>query len=88
VFLGEDLMTQGREYSDDTAKIVDKEISRILHEQEQRAFELLTKHRAALEAVADELLERETIDGADVDRLVHAGLDTSAPAEDQQPVGD
>ena len=32
VFLGEDLMTQGREYSDDTAKVIDTEIARILHE--------------------------------------------------------
>ena len=41
VFLGEDLMTQGREYSDDTARMIDEEISRILHEQEARAHELL-----------------------------------------------
>ena len=37
VFLGEDLMTCGREYSDDTAKLLDEEIARILTEQEQRA---------------------------------------------------
>ncbi|MFM7044179.1 MAG: ATP-dependent zinc metalloprotease FtsH [Ilumatobacteraceae bacterium] len=70
VFLGEDLMTQGREYSDDTARLIDGEISRILHEQEQRATEMLTRHRGALDAVAEALLERETIDGADVARIV------------------
>ena len=64
VFLGEDLMTQGREYSDDTAKMVDNEIFRILHEQEARAFEVLSKHRRALDLVAEALLERETIDAA------------------------
>ncbi|MEQ1701081.1 MAG: ATP-dependent zinc metalloprotease FtsH, partial [Ilumatobacteraceae bacterium] len=74
VFLGEDLMTQGREYSDDTAKLVDGEISRILHEQEARATELLTKYHPALESVAEALLERETIDGAEVGHLVHASL--------------
>jgi len=36
VFLGEDLMTQGREYSDDTAKMIDTEISGLLHRQERR----------------------------------------------------
>ena len=46
VFLGEDLMTQGREYSDDTAKMIDEEIFRILHEQETRAHEVLTKRRS------------------------------------------
>ena len=40
VFLGEDLMTSGREYSDDTAKLLDEEVARILTEQEQRATEL------------------------------------------------
>ena len=41
VFLGEDLMTGGREYSDDTAKLLDEEVARILTDQEQRAIELL-----------------------------------------------
>ncbi|MEO8267837.1 MAG: ATP-dependent zinc metalloprotease FtsH [Ilumatobacteraceae bacterium] len=74
VFLGEDLMTQGREYSDDTAKLVDNEIFRILHEQEARAFEVLSKHRRALDLVAEALLERETIDGGEVARIVHESL--------------
>jgi len=74
VFLGEDLMTQGREYSDDTARLIDDEVARILHEQEARAIEVLTKHRRALELVAEALLERETIDGAEVANLVQDGL--------------
>jgi cell division protease FtsH len=74
VFLGEDLMTQGREYSDDTAKMIDEEVFRILHEQEARAFEVLTKHRRALDLVAEALLERETIDGSEVARIVHESL--------------
>ena len=81
VFLGEDLMTSGREYSDSTAKLLDDEISRILHEQEQRAHDLLTKHRKGLELVAEKLLEQETIDGAAVGRLVQEGLGTPAPTE-------
>jgi cell division protease FtsH len=74
VFLGEDLMTGGREYSDDTARTMDEEINRILRVQEQRAIELLNKHRAGLDLVAAALLEHETIDGAEVGRLVQQGL--------------
>jgi len=74
VFLGEDLMTQGREYSDDTAKMIDEEVFRILHEQEARAHEILGKHRRALDLVAEALLERETIDGSEVARIVHESL--------------
>jgi len=81
VFLGEDLMTSGREYSDSTAKLLDDEISRILHEQEQRAHELLTKHRKGLELVAEKLLEEETIDGAAVGRLVQEGISAPAPTD-------
>ncbi len=81
VFLGEDLMTQGREYSDDTAKMIDTEISGLLHRQEARAIEVLSKHRKALDSVASALLEHETIDGAEVARLVHESLGTSEAAE-------
>ncbi len=88
VFLGEDLMTQGREYSDDTARLVDGEISRILHEQEVRATELLTKYRPALELVAEALLEKETIDGAEVAALVQASLDGSPITQDARHPND
>jgi cell division protease FtsH len=75
VFLGEDLMTSGREYSDSTAQMLDEEVSRILHEQEQRAHEILTQHRKGLELVAEKLIEDETIDGPTVGKLVQAGLE-------------
>jgi cell division protease FtsH len=74
VFLGEDLMTSGREYSDSTAQLLDEEISRILLEQEQRAHTLLTQHRKGLELVAEKLIEDETIDGATVGKLVQEAL--------------
>lgn len=75
VFLGEDLMTGAREYSDDTARLVDEEVNKILREQEIRATELLNKHRAGLDLVAAALLEKETIDGAMVSELIQQGLD-------------
>ena len=81
VFLGEDLMTSGREYSDATAKMMDDEIARILREQEQRAHDLLVRHRRGLDLVAEELLAHETIDGPTVGRLVQQGLDSPATTE-------
>jgi cell division protease FtsH len=84
VFLGEDLMTGAREYSDDTARLIDEEVARILREQEDRARMLMTKHRRGLDLVAAALLERETIEGSDVAQLVQAGLSpdtTPAPTE-------
>ncbi len=83
VFLGDDLM-HTRDYSDDTARVIDEEVERILREQEDRAFNLLTKHRRGLDLVAQSLLERETIDGADVSRLVQQGLEEHSPSEDSE----
>jgi cell division protease FtsH len=74
VFLGEDLMSAGREYSDDTAKLLDEEISRILTDQESRARQLLTRHRRGLELIAEALLDRETLDGREVARMIQQGL--------------
>jgi cell division protease FtsH len=82
VFLGEDLMTSGREYSDETARMMDEEISRILVDQEARAHELLTKHRRGLDLVAEALLEKETIDGSEVAQLVQAGMTDSDAGDD------
>ena len=58
VFLGEDLM-HTRDYSEDTSRVVDEEIARILRDQEERARRILEEHRSGLEAVAKALLERE-----------------------------
>jgi cell division protease FtsH len=69
VFLGEDLM-HTRDYSDDTARVIDEEVERILREAEQNCRDLLTEHRNALDLVARKLLEHETIDGAEVERLI------------------
>ncbi len=81
VFLGEDLMTSGREVSDHTAQLLDEETSRILHEQEQRAHEVLTRHLKGLELVAAKLIEDETIDGATVGKLVQEALEAPTSAD-------
>jgi hypothetical protein len=69
VFLGEDLM-HTRDYSDETSRVIDEEVERILRAEEERATAELAKHRAGLDAVAAALLENETVDGAEVKRLV------------------
>jgi cell division protease FtsH len=71
VFLGEDLM-HTRDYSDETSRVIDEEVERILRDQEERATEYLQRHRKGLDAVAAALLEKETIEGAEVTRLVDA----------------
>ncbi len=69
VFLGEDLM-HSRDYSEDTSRVIDEEVEHILRASEERATEVLSRHLTGLRAVATALLERETIDGAEVGKLV------------------
>ena len=79
VFLGEDLI-HTRDYSDETARVIDEEVQRILREQEDRCRDTLRDHRNGLDLVARALLEHETIDGAEVTRLIALGDGGSAPA--------
>ena len=81
VFLGEDLM-HSRDYSDDTARVIDEEVEQILRDQENRCRETLTRERKGLDLVARALLEHETIDGAEVDRLIDVGRNGSNGAPD------
>ncbi|CAM8628824.1 HflB ATP-dependent Zn proteases [Acidimicrobiia bacterium] len=69
VFLGEDLM-HTRDYSDDTARVIDEEVERILRQAQERCRETLMENREGLNLVARALLEHETIDGTEVSRLL------------------
>ncbi|MBM3671188.1 MAG: ATP-dependent zinc metalloprotease FtsH [Actinobacteria bacterium] len=73
IFLGEDLV-HTRDYSDETARVIDEEVERILRDEETRARRVLRLHRRGLDAVARALLEKETLDGADVARLVDEAM--------------
>ena len=69
VFLGED-MGRGRDYSDDMANLIDEEIESILREAEQRCYDLLNENREGLDALAQSLLVKETLDSKDVHELL------------------
>jgi cell division protease FtsH len=81
VFLGDDLM-HSRDYSDETARVIDEEVERILREQEDRCREVLDEHRLGLDLVARALLEHETIDGSEVYRLVALGREGRTAIEE------
>jgi cell division protease FtsH len=90
VFLGEDLI-HTRDYSDETARVIDEETERILRVQEERCRETLRQHRQGLDLVARALLEHETIDGAEVTRLIrvaaNGGEAPPAPAAPGREAG-
>ena len=71
-----------RPFAEATQAEIDREVSNLLRQAEERAIELLKAHRSSLDSLVSLLLEEETVDGADVYRL--AGLPnrgaTSTPA--------
>jgi len=80
VFLGDEMLA-AREYSDETARVIDEEVQRILTDQEDRCRKLLTDHRNALDLIARALLEHETISGDEVGRLIGAAASGADPAQ-------
>ena len=78
VFLGRELGEQ-RDYSLRTEAIIDREVDRVLEEGRATAEKVINEHFGALERIAQYLLEHETIDGDEMQRLVR-GEDPRGPA--------
>ena len=69
VFLGH-AITQRQNMSEDTAKLIDEEIRRIVTDGEKKAREVLFANRDKLEAITHALMEYETINGEEVHGLM------------------
>ena len=73
IFLGREI-SQHRDYSEQTAVEIDKEVKRIVMDNYHRAKALIRKHEAVLHGLAKALLEKETLDAADIDAIVNGQL--------------
>jgi len=71
IFLGRDL-TQKADYSKTTAIQIDAEIRRIIQESYQRAKALLSANLRLLHEIAEKLLEKEVLEGSEIDAIVTA----------------
>jgi cell division protease FtsH len=69
VFLGRDFGDAGKEYSEETAVEIDGEVRRIVTENYDRAKKAVVDNVDKLKALAEALLEYETIDGAEIDQI-------------------
>src|SRR6187399_1151004 len=79
IFLGREI-AQHTDYSEDTALKIDAEVKKIITDNYNRALAILTEHKAPLMAMADALLQRETLDAEQVIRLSNGQqLDEPAP---------
>ena len=71
VFLGKDFSAE-REYSETLATLIDKEVSRLMQGAMKRAKEILTRHKNALDALAQKLIKEETIERDEFAKFVQA----------------
>ena len=69
IFLGREIGEQ-RDYGEDTANIIDREIARIMDEAYQSALKVITEHKVRLTKIAEELLIKETLEQAEFEALM------------------
>jgi cell division protease FtsH len=72
-FLGREIYEQ-REFSEHSARVIDEEVSRILHEADAKAMELLSQQRDRLDALAAALEQREVLDELEVTEILGPSL--------------
>ncbi|MCX5776797.1 MAG: ATP-dependent zinc metalloprotease FtsH [Candidatus Firestonebacteria bacterium] len=84
IFIGGSYM-QEKDYSEDTSKKIDEEVRNIIEGCYIKAKKLLTKNRAKLEKIALALLERESLDGAEVEAII-SGKNRTPVAPPAPPV--
>lgn len=72
IFLGREI-NQHRDYSDDTAKLIDREVAEIIGTCRSRAEKLLEDNRPRFEKIAEYLIERETLDAAEIKTIMDGG---------------
>jgi cell division protease FtsH len=69
IFLGREIATH-RDYSEDTAQEIDKEVRRIVEEAEEETTKLLSANLDKLHLLANALLEKEILDGEEIDKIL------------------
>jgi cell division protease FtsH len=79
VFLGREMGSQ-RDFSDQIAMEIDQEVRRLVTENYDRAKRLLTENMNSLKRLAEALLEKEVLDGSDIDNILMQSTSQAIPA--------
>ncbi|MBU2568085.1 MAG: ATP-dependent zinc metalloprotease FtsH [Elusimicrobia bacterium] len=69
LFLGRDIMQRERMYSEKTAQLIDEEVKTIIKECEDRGIKILKENIDKLRILAEKLIEKEMLEGDEVDKL-------------------
>ena len=85
IFLGREI-SQSKDFSEETARLIDHAIKNLVLTASRQALDVLSSHRAQLEALAQGLLDKETLDSQDIDRIM-ASAETPPEAPEPQDPG-
>jgi cell division protease FtsH len=80
-YLGDQPLSS-RQYSEATQRVIDEEVERLLKEAEERARTILADHRGELDELVALLLEKETVDGAEVLAIAAGAVPRKAAEQD------
>jgi cell division protease FtsH len=83
IFLGREF-AQPKDFSEDTARLIDVAIKNLVLSAYQGARDLLASHRAQLQALAQALLEKETLDSQEIDKLLASFAEPDEAPESQE----
>ena len=83
IFLGREF-AQSKDFSEETARLIDAAIKNLVLKASGQAVSLLSKHRAQLETLAQGLLEKETLDSREIDRIL-AVVEPPEPPQEEPP---
>ena len=73
VFLGKDF-SQQKNFSDQTAKLIDQEVKALVMSGYEKAREIITEHRDSLEKMALALLDRETLNASEIKEIINGKI--------------
>lgn len=69
-FLGKEMAAEHREYSDDTARVIDSEVQQFLIQANNRAVQMLNEHRQKLDDLTKSLVEKESLDMEEITSII------------------
>jgi cell division protease FtsH len=80
IFLGREI-NQHRDYSEDTAILIDKEVRRMVDNAYKSAVDILSSNKEAMHRIAQALLEREVLDGDEIRALIEGKALPTLPSK-------
>ncbi|MDD5101186.1 MAG: cell division protein FtsH, partial [Syntrophales bacterium] len=86
IFLGREFATH-KDYSEETAKKIDAEVSRIVMSGYENAKKILSDHMDLLNRIALELLEKEVLNGAELDEMIGIAPPKEAAVPQPEAIG-